>query len=167
MLGKPEWLPELILFQDFGGDWDAYLDAIYQAFRRDFVIGKPLFRETRMVLKRHPVSNGKEATFWHIISEGLDENSRTPDMRRCERIRWPRPVIEMADNEPSLKVWENQRDGETRICIWLSFGNEDYLVILAKRKEYTLLWTAYPITYPHQKRKLQREYEAYKARAAL
>lgn len=167
MPNKPEWLPELILLSSFDGDWDSYLDDIYQIFRRDFVISKPVFRGMRMALKRHPVSDGKEATFWHIISEGADEQSRTPDMRRCERIQWPRPVIEMAEHDRFIKVWENQRDGEIRICIWVSFDDENYLVILAKRKEFTLLWTAYPITFPHQKRKLQREYEAYNARAAL
>jgi hypothetical protein len=167
MINKPEWLPELLRLADFEGDWDTYLDAIYQAFRRDFVLSTPLFRGTRMVLKRFPVTDGKEATFWHIISEGKDEQDRTPDMRRCERIRWPRPIIEMVDHEPILKVWENQRDGETRTCIWLTYENVDYLVVLARRKDYILLWTAYPITYPHQKVKLQREYEAFKARAAL
>ncbi|MNH30689.1 hypothetical protein D3C79_909980 [compost metagenome] len=44
----------------------------------------------RLGLKRHPVIQGKEATFWHMISEGNDEAERLPDLRRCERIRWPR-----------------------------------------------------------------------------
>ncbi|MBS4060887.1 MAG: hypothetical protein KG029_10845 [Bacteroidetes bacterium] len=167
MTDNPEWLPPLILLKDSEGDWDTYLDKIYQVFRRDFVARKPVFRGIRLALKRHPISEGKEATFWHIISEGKDEQNRTPDLRRCERMGWPCPIIEMSDGDHNLRVWENQRDDETRICIWLSFDGEDYLVVLAKRKEFVLLWTAYPLTYPHQKRKLQREYEAYMARAAL
>jgi len=35
-------------------------------------------------------------------------------------------------------------------------------VILAKRKKYVLPWTAYLVTKPHQKKKLLKEYEAYK-----
>jgi hypothetical protein len=66
-----------------------------------------------------------------------------------------------------LKIWENIRDGEKRVCIWLSFDIEDYLVVLAKRTGYLLFWTAYPLTYESTKRKLQKEYEAYKAGAAL
>lgn len=29
MSEAPDWLPPLVLFNDYGGDWDAYLDAIY------------------------------------------------------------------------------------------------------------------------------------------
>jgi hypothetical protein len=36
----------------------------------------------------------------------------------------------------------------------------EYLVVLAERKGYVLLWTAFPVTEPHRKRKLQQEYEA-------
>lgn len=167
MQDKPEWLPELTQLVDYGGDWDKYLDAVYKFFKQDFVDSQPKFRGERLSLKRHPVIQGKEATFWHLISEGKYEPDRLPDLWRCERIRWPRPIIESQEQEPSLKVWENKREGETRICLWLSFDNEDYLVVLAKREGYLLLWTAYPLTWEHTKRKLQKEYEAFKAGAAL
>ena len=80
-----------------------------------------------------------------------------PDLRRCERIRWPRPIIDHGA-EPVIRVWENERKGERRICLWLE--NADYLVVLARRRGYVLLWTAYPVTQPHRRRKLLREYEA-------
>lgn len=38
------------------------------------------------------MADGKEATFWHMIQEGRIEEDRTPDIRRCERIRWPKPI---------------------------------------------------------------------------
>jgi hypothetical protein len=107
---------------------------------------------------------GKAATFWHLISEGKAEDERLPDLRRCERIRWPRPIIEHADT-PIVKVWENKRKRDQRICVW--FEEEEYLVVLARRKGYVVLWTAYLVTRPHTRRKLQREYKAYiKANAA-
>ncbi|HLE63375.1 MAG TPA: hypothetical protein VI750_09555, partial [Pyrinomonadaceae bacterium] len=70
MTNQPDWLPALVLLQDYGGDWDRYLEAIYAYFKRDFVDSRPAFRGTRLALKRHPVSQGKEATFWHMTSEG-------------------------------------------------------------------------------------------------
>jgi len=154
----PDWLPSLVYFNDYGGDWNRYLDALYAFFRQDFIDSKPVFQGRRLGLKQHPLSHGKEATFWHMISEGSNEEDRLPDFRRCERIRWPKPVIEH-DHDPVIKVWRNQRRGEDRICLWLV--PENYLVVLADRGEYILPWTAYLVEQPHQQRKLQKEYDAY------
>jgi len=154
----PDWLPPLVLFQDHGGNWNCYLKALYGYFKKDFVNDSPSFRGTRLGLKRYPMEQGKEATFWHLISEGRSEDERLPDLRRCERIRWPRPVIEHA-GEPVIKVWKNKRGSEQRVCIW--FEAVEYLVVLAVRQGYILLWTAYPVTESHRKRKLQKEYEAH------
>lgn len=151
-------LPNLVLFENYKGDWNRYLDALYAFFKTDFIDSHPLFKGIRLGLKRHPLSKGKEATFWHLISEGKDEEERLVDFRRCERIRWPRPTIENA-NEPVLKVWENERNGEKRICLWLEA--EEYFVVLAQRKGYILPWTAFLVTLPHEKRKRQKEYEKY------
>jgi hypothetical protein len=159
MTQEPDWLPALVRLTDYKGDWSRYLAALYTFFKRDFVDSQPVFEGTALALKRHPTSQGKEATFWHLISEGKKEEDRLPDLRRCERIRWPRPIIEHSC-DGQIKVWENERRGETRICLWLECC--EYLVVLAKRRGYILLWTAYLVTYPHQKRKLQKEYEAYK-----
>jgi hypothetical protein len=164
MMASPGWLPPLVLFSDYGGNWERYVEVLYEYFRQDFIDDTPSFRGARLALKRHPMEQGKEATFWHLISEGSNEEERLPDLRRCERIRWPRPIIEHAD-ESGIKVWENERKSETRICIW--FEVIEYLVVLAVRKDYILLWTAFPVTRSHRKRKLQKEYEAYiKANAA-
>ena len=158
MTERPDWLPPLVLLNDHGGDWHAYLEAIYGWFRRDFVDSKPTFQGRRLGLKRRPLSQGKEATFWHMTSEGSTEEDRTPDFRRCERIRWPRPVIEH-DTDARVKVWRNQRGREERVCLWVE--QESYLVILADRGDYILPWTAYLVERPHQQRKLLKEYEDY------
>ena len=68
MPNKPAWIPALVLFADYNGDWDKYLDAVYQFFRGDFVTSQPKFRGERLGLKRYPIIQGKEATFWHLIS---------------------------------------------------------------------------------------------------
>lgn len=154
----PDWIPELIQLDDYGGNWHAYIDAVYDVFRRDFVSSKPIFQGQRLRLKRYPVHQEREATFWHMTSEGEREEERLPDLRRCERIGWAKAVIEHS-GDPSVKVWENQRRGEARVCLWLE--RAEYLVVLAKRRDYALMWTAFMVTQPHQKRKHKRDYERY------
>lgn len=159
MTEKIEWLPPFVLFENYGGNWDEYLDALYKFFKEDFIDSAPKLEGMKVALKRHPIEKGKEATFWHLISEGKSEKDRLPDLRRCERIRWPRPIIEHYDQSP-IKFWVNERRGEKRICLW--FELEEYLVILAKRRGYVILWTAYLVTKTHTKMKLKKEHEAYK-----
>ncbi|MBU1044088.1 MAG: hypothetical protein KJ915_06785 [Candidatus Omnitrophica bacterium] len=160
-----DWLPDLV-FYDTYADWDKYLDALYAFYKTDFLDSKPKFRDKDISVKRLPLYQDKESNFWHLIQEAYEtkrEEDRIPDFRRCERIRWPRPVIEN-ENNPVILVWENKRYSrkgiEHNICLWLK--EKEYLVILRKRKHYILLWTAYPVTNDHQKNKLQKEYDTYK-----
>lgn len=152
------WLPPLVLFENFQGDWVKYEDALYEFFKKDFIHSTPTFLGEKLGLKRHPLRDGKEATFWHFIRSGPIEEERQPDISRCERIRWPRPSIDNAQDS-SIKVWENTRGCEKRICIWIE--QENYLIVLARRNGYLLPWTAYCDDSPHFKRKLQKEYEAF------
>lgn len=156
---RPHWLPPLVLLSDCEGDWSKYLDALYSYFASDFLRTRPHFRGQGLGLKRHPLWEGKEATFWHMISEGRDEATRQPDLRRCERIRWPRAIIENS-NDPAVKVWETTRRNERRVCLWLE--EEEYFVVLAERQGYLLPWTAYMVTRNHRKQKFQREFEQWK-----
>lgn len=153
-----EWLPELVLFKNYGGNWERYLAAIYQHFCADFVDNKPNFQGVRLGLKRHPVIDGKEATFWHMISEGEKESERIPDFRRCERIRWAKSVIER-NGEP-VKIWREPRNVENRIHLWLE--SEAYLVVLNERNGYILPWTAYVVEREHEKVKLNKRWEKYR-----
>jgi hypothetical protein len=163
MTEKPIWLPPLVLLNDYEGDWNKYLNALYSYFESDFLRTRPRFRGRKLGLKRHPLLAGREATFWHMISEGPYEASRKPDIRRCERIRWPRAVIENAEDS-TVKTWETTRRHERRICLWLE--GREYLVVLADRKGYLLPWTAYMVTYEHRKRKLQQEFENWNRKEA-
>jgi len=153
----PGWLPDLLCLSEFGGSWDHYLRSLYAVFRRDFISSPPRFGNLPVGLKRHPIIEGREATFWHLISEGSQEAQRLPDFRRCERIAWPRAIIAQSDRQ-EVCVWENRRHGERRFCLWVEAA--EYLVILAARKQHVLLWTAYPVVESHRKRKLRQEYEA-------
>lgn len=168
MGSKPDWLPKLVQIAEYGGNWDKYLDAIYQIFRKDFLESQPVFRGSSVNALKPEIVKGKEATFWHIISEGKEEDERIPDFERCKRIRWPRSMIEKCDAELILKVWETSRGRDHRILIRLTFTDNDYLVVLVRHRGTVYLLTAYLVTWPNQKRKLQDEYEAYqKANAVL
>jgi len=151
-------LPPLVLMESYQNDWHQYLEAIYQCFSEDFIISKPHFEGKRFALKRHPMIKGKEATFWHIISEGEIESERLPDLRRCERIRWPRAIIN-ASNSGLVKCWKSNRKGDERVVIALE--DFSYVVVLAERKDFVLLWTAYCVEQEHRRRKLRKEYEEY------
>ena len=150
------WLPPLVLLQDFEGDWSRYLQVLYEFFRQDFILSSPLYDGRRVGLKRHPVIDGKEATFWHVISEGKVEADRLPDMRRCERIRWPRPIIE-AVLYGRVRYWKNRRGHESRVVI--AVEDFSYIVVLAERKAYVVLWTAYCVEREHSRQKMRKEYE--------
>lgn len=156
-----DWLPELVTLNQFGGDWDAYLDALHSMFLADFVGDKFRYDGKRVGLKRHPIEHGKEATFWHMIQSGDVEAERTPDFRRCERIRWPKAIMCNASDQNVL-VWRNKRGSNNRICLMLE--RERYLVVLADRGEYVLPWTAYPVDRERQFQKLLREYHDHTER---
>jgi hypothetical protein len=156
----PAWVPELMCMEDYAGDWNGYCSALYENFRNDFVINITYYLKQKICIKKHPLINGQEATFWHIISEGKVEESRTPDLRRCERIKWPKPFIENCNSCSEMKIWEYKRNGDHRITIW--FEALEYAVVLSKRKGYLLLWTAFLTTESRKIEYLRKQYDAYK-----
>jgi len=159
MCELPAWLPPLVLLQDYHGDWGSYLDALYDGFSKDFLGQRPKFRGKRTGLKRHPVVQGKEATFWHFIQEGPVEEDRIPDLRRCERIRWVRAIMEH-EADPSIKSWTEERGSSRRVHLW--HEEAEYLAVLDEREEYVLPWTAYTVTQEHRKQKLRKRYERWR-----
>jgi hypothetical protein len=156
-------LPDIIELNDYKGDFNAFLDAVYEVFRRDFVDSKPVFRGKKLGLKRYPLISGREYTFYHMTHEGDVENNRVPDLRRMERIAWPSPMINDSAH-PYLKVWRNTRRGEggTKERILILHEKEKYLVVLDDRKDYILPWTAYLLKGERDLKKKIKEYETYK-----
>ena len=56
-----------------------------------------------------------------------------------------------------MKVWVEARNGEDRIHLWLE--SEGYLVVLAVRKGYIILWTTFFVKHEHERKKFNRRYE--------
>ncbi len=158
------WLPELITLEDFDGDWALYLAAIYDAFKNSMIDSQPQFEGKWIRCRRDPMYDGKFAGFWHCMSEGPNEEERTPEMRRCERILWPRAIIDNAGVAGEINVWKNQRGRNTHVLFWFA---ERYLVVLAERTrqrdgfQYLQFITAYCTPEESRKRKLRKERDEY------
>jgi len=153
MNGGSDWLPPLVVLADYDGDWKRYIEAVFADFFRDFIQSQPQFQGKWVRCRRDPIYDGKEAGFWHCVSEGRDEDERTPDLRRCERIGWIRAVIEHADDS-SVDVWTSKKKRTLRIHLWY---DESYLVVLGIRKGYYQLITAHCTDRRHTQQRLRRE----------
>lgn len=158
-----DWLPALIEPVNPAVLDEEFLQRVFQRYRGDFIDQLPTWGEGRFALKRYPERGGWPATFWHLVTEGPDEESRQIDLARCQRIAWPRVLIDeyTKGSPPStarITHWRNLRGGRRRLLI--STLNFDYVVVLEVRREYVLLWTAYP-TQRHTASKLKREHDLY------
>ena len=90
-------LPRMICLEDYGGNYAAFIDAVYQIFFRDFIRHKAMFGSHRIHLRYHPAFQDRPYAFYHMTHKGDIENERLPDLRRCERIPWARPTIEQTE----------------------------------------------------------------------
>jgi len=153
MTEPPDLLP-------FAGDWKAYEAELHQTFLDEIAHGELWFRNQRVNCRRHPEYAGRWASFWHLVSEGLVEDDRLPDLRRCERIRWVRWAIENSTTHPEIDEWRNRRGTEKNTLLWF---REEYLVILAERRGYWLLKTAYCTNESRRIRKIRKERNAFRA----
>ena len=156
--------PALISFGEYGGVFSTYFDAVYSVFHNDFIKAQPIYEGLKVSVRKYPEVDGMHRTFYHITHQGEDEANRQPDVRRMERIRFPKFVIENFEHEEIL-IWKNVRGKDERIVLFNEI--ENYIVNLTDRGEYYMFITAYYIETEHRKRKLLKEYETYiKAKTA-
>lgn len=148
-------LPELV---PFTGNWDEYVEELYAIYEREIVRGGLAFDGWSIRCQFRPPYKGKGFGFWHLISEGSEEDERTPDLRRCERIRWIAWMIQRAGGDERISWWENRRGRDTRVVLWME--DHDFAVIMAKRNGYWLLKTAYCLK-PHRREAFRKEREAF------
>ena len=150
--------PDLLSFDAFGGNWQAYENELYRIFIGEIARAGLRFRGQGVNCRRMPETAGRWALFWHLVQEGPVEDERAPDLRRCERLPWVRWVIEKASVHPEIEEWQNTRGGETNTLLWY---REEYLVVLAQRRDYWLLRTAYCTDQPHRVRLLRQERDRF------
>ena len=154
-------LSDLPALATYPGDNAQYIADLYSIFERDFIHNRASFGSHPLALKHFPPVDGYPHVFYHMVTCGADEQNRTLDLPRCERLPWARPTVENVETW-NLRCWEQNRRGKSRVCIALEVDNGDhYYMILDVRKTYVLLWTAYYANYPHEVAKKNREYQAW------
>lgn len=140
MMEPPEMIP-------LAGDWASYEDTIYKEFLETFVRPDIRFQGLPVSAPYRPDTRGKHFSFWHVISEAphpgnRNEEDRIPDPSRCARIRWIAWTIEQATTRTDgVTWWENRRGRDVHVVIWAEPW--DFAVVLAKRRDYYVLKTAY------------------------
>jgi len=145
------WLPEPLKFCDYDIDQERITEVAYAIFKNDFIDSCPTCSGFSVKSVRGKMEGGKEETFWHIIKEeDKHQKGRIFKTDRCERINWPRPIIEGL-SEGRVICWKklHHEKGKKEWRWLIALDDFSYLVVLAVRKGYFLLRTAYPVTRTH------------------
>lgn len=145
-------------------NYQQYEDGLFQIFMQLYESNTIVYKGQQVRMKHYPPDFGEKTGFYHLTCENYQhtdsEADRVPSLRRCERIKWPKELIEnCSENCSKILIWENIRHGKTNIILFCP--ELDYVVVLAKRNGYLLLTTAYPIDYENRKRDLIKEYNNY------
>jgi hypothetical protein len=163
----PHWIPDLV-FQNVGEDYPSYENRLYVVFQHDFIQSHPHYEGLQVSARRvREETDGKWAGFIHLTSvEDYGTHERIPDPRRCERIKYPRSVIDFYKCCPDCSystcekplVWSEKWKNRTRIHILVRC--ERYLVILEPHldKHYCMLVTAYYLDHEHSYLKQLKRY---------
>jgi hypothetical protein len=150
--------PALVPFTGFSGDWTAYEAELHRIFMAEIARGGIRFGGVPVSCRRLPEAAVRWASFWHLVQEGRVEDDRTPDLRRCDRIRWVRWLIENAAAHTEIDQWQNTRGTEVNTLLWY---REEYLVVLAQRQGYWMLRTAYCTEKSGRIAQLRKERDAF------
>lgn len=154
-MANPQWLS--VLFPINPWQHDTY-ERLYQIFEQDFKVTQPVY-DLQAVWFFPEMEDGKEKIFWHLTSrDDKQAGERLPDLRRCERLPWVRPMLEHPD-QPEVLAWDHDEgDGTIKTYVWLE--NDDFVVIMKKYPNGgRRLITSYWLEYDHAKRKLRKKYE--------
>ncbi len=159
-----DWLPDLIVFSGKGFEIGEYFDFLYDYFKKDFIDEEPILKAKRVKIRSMPPSEGKEGMFWYLTHDhphGYTRDERwIPNLRRCERIRWIRALIEALEyGAEEVVYWYKQFGREQRLHIALE--DFSYFVVLTERESYFVLWTAFPADRRTTVDRKRREYGEY------
>jgi len=155
----------LVPYKNFCGDWRAFNETLYEHFSDDFIEDSPTYMNKEVGFKEIQKVDGKEETFWHITSDeskiyrnGQIIKQRTPDIKRSERIRWIKEIIDNS-HDASVKVWVERINGQVRHHLWY---NDEFLVVLGEYPKYPFirLITAFYVN-PSNRLRYQKKYDEY------
>jgi hypothetical protein len=159
------WLASIVKLETYG-TWENYVKILYEIYENDFIKNQPLYNSIKVRPVGQNLENNMQITFWHIIQKAIDpdkpsEKDREPDLKRCERIPWPKNII---DNHITsrLKTWIEKNRGQSRVSILCEGKSHDYLVILIDKVKRVYLLTAFPIFDNITRMKYKKRWERYK-----
>lgn len=124
----------IIPYSDYNGDWDAFIEQLYERFEQDFIRSMPRFKNHDVdFYDKKKINSVKEECFWHLTSrdyqirdKGVIRKERKPDIIRAERIAWIREIIENYDDE-SVEMWIDRSFPKgARYHLWY---NKEFLVV--------------------------------------
>ena len=165
--------PELMYFNDYGGNYDDYENALLEVYNLDLWDSNLQFAGLNVKPRVHQrfELNGKSLdwTFAHFTSKGAVDQDRELDTDRCERIGYVKLIIENAHLD-CIKVFENTRFNKKgkaikSVVLWCECVNAKIVLtkVPGKLGEYFVVTTFYLINGAHRVKSLNDEYTAYVA----
>lgn len=144
----------------FRGDATLYKEVLYSVFQKDFLSGNLQFKGKNVDIIHEKFFEGKERSFWHIISEGDEDINRSLNIERCASLPWARPLIEDDNSCERYRTWVKFHDKskKDRYYIWCTEVN--YMVILEDRNTHYKLITAYNVL-PYKVNSYKKDYLKY------
>lgn len=148
------WLPALFPVNPWQADT---FDNLYLIFRAGFVDCQASYNGLPVWIFPER-EDGKEKIFWHLTSRDQD-GERLPDLRRCERLPWSRPILDNHHLGMEVLAWDyDEGHGVTKTYVWLQ--NYDFVVIMKKYPDATRrLITSFWLEYENTKRKMRKKYQ--------
>lgn len=135
--------------------WEGYLDELYEVYMATIIRSTPNLWGLPVRARYQPAYGNKGFSFWHLISEGKEEEERTPDPRRCERIEWVRWAIDCAEKgDNCVRHFRSQQ--RNRTILWAH--EVDYAVVVEFRQNRYMLISAYQLR-EHRRAQFEAEWK--------
>lgn len=167
-----DWLPCLVPINPWTEKTYGMLYRIFCQDIRDYDLRYDgnevwIFRE---------MDDGKEEIFWHLTTrntrerkiprrkrkffqdQDVEEQPRLPDMRRCERLSWVKPLI---DNfaKPEIFSWDYE-EGDRTIKTYVWIKDYDFVVIMKKYPDgRRRIITSFHVDHDYTKKDFERKHE--------
>jgi hypothetical protein len=161
MTDNCQYLPERKEISQYNGSWPDYVNALYAIFKHDLINNDVIFDGKRVDIIHQEIFDGKEKSFWHIVSEAVSkgdtDNDRIPNLERASRVPWIRPMIQGGDCEHYFK-YDLWHDKTNKIRTHIFCEETGFIVIIEDRGKYYKLITAFLL----DEKMLQKELKRYK-----
>lgn len=136
-----------------------YLDELYPIYYKEIANGNLKFKGKPVNVFTELNYELKHQTFEHITTKG--NTDRTYNLERCKRILWIRDILSNVCKDcQNYEIIKEVKGKKERYVIWCV--QEDYVIVLEKRKDEFFLITAYCVIYDTKRNELKRKAEKQK-----